>query len=171
MSQPAADEFDPLGMIRILNEHEVRYVVIGGIAAGVQGAIWATTGLDITHERDRSNHQRLAAALHDLGAVAVDLPPGVQVILDERILASGTNWTLMTRLGRLDLLGEPGEGLDYAALRRRARRIEGHETYLVAAVEDLIAMKQAAGRPKDAGQVELLRMVAEERSRRNDLPS
>jgi hypothetical protein len=163
MTEPRADEFDPLGIIQVLNRHGVRYVVIGGIAAGVQGAIWATADLDMTYERERDNYARLAAAVKELEAVPVDLPAGVHVALDAQSLSQGTNWTLMTSLGRLDLLAEPGAGLDYSSLVRRARRIEGAETYMVASVEDLIAMKVAAARPKDAGQVDLLRMVAEER--------
>ena len=53
--------FDPLALIRALNEHHVRFVVIGGIVAGVQGAIWATTDLDIVYARSRDDHVRLAA--------------------------------------------------------------------------------------------------------------
>lgn len=162
MTQPAIDAFDPLAIIRILNEHGVRYVVIGGIAAGVQGVIWATTDLDIAYARERDDHDRLAGALAELAAVPVDLPDGVRVSLDARALAAGTNWTLMTKHGRFDLLGEPGGGLGYATLAPRARVIRGEQTYAVASIEDLITMKTAAGRPKDIGQVELLRAAAEE---------
>lgn len=174
MSHPVPEAFDPLGMIRVLNQHGVRYVVIGGIAAGVQGAVWVTADLDVTHARDRENHEALAAALGELEAVPVDLPDGVRVVIDARSLASGTNWTLMTRLGRLDLLGEPGAGLDYGTLLSRARVFQGAEPYSVASIEDLIAMKSAAARPKDVGHVELLRMTAEEmraqRQRRGEDP-
>ena len=156
--------FDPLGLIRILNDQGVRYVVIGGIAAGVQGAIWATADLDIVYARDPDNHERLERALADLNAVPIDLPADVKVILDARSLRAGHTWTLSTRLGRLDLLAESA-GLDYATLASRSRPFAGSERYLVASIEDLITMKVAAGRPKDAGQVELLRRVAEESRR------
>jgi hypothetical protein len=168
MNRPAVDAFDPLAIIRVLNEHQVRFVVIGGIAAGVQGAIWATADLHIAYARDRENHERLAAALAELEAEPVELPAGVHVALDVRSLAAGTNWTLMTRFGRLDLLGEPGGGLDYAKLAPRARLIQGEQTYKVASIEDLISMKTAAGRARDIGQVELLRLTAEELARRSE---
>jgi hypothetical protein len=168
MTRPAVDAFDPLAIIRVLNEHQVRFVVIGGIAAGVQGAIWATADLHIAYARDRENHERLAAALAELEAEPVELPAGVHVALDVRSLAAGTNWTLMTRFGRLDLLGEPGGGLDYAKLAPRARLIQGEQTYKVASIEDLISMKTAAGRARDIGQVELLRLTAEELARRSE---
>jgi hypothetical protein len=160
-----SEAFDPLAIIRILNARGVRYVVIGGIAAGVQGVFWATFDLDICHARDRENHVRLAAALGELGASPRGLPDGVTVILDARGIGAGTTWTLATRFGSLDLVAEPGAGADYDTLASRARRFEGEESYLVASIEDLIAMKSAAGRPKDIGQVEMLRIAAEEQAR------
>jgi hypothetical protein len=157
--------FDPIAIIQVLNAREVRHVVIGGIAAGVQGVIWATADLDICHRRDRENHARLASACAELEARPRGLPEGVKVVLDASAIAGGTTWTLTTRHGSLDLLGEPGAGLDYDALASRARRFEGEEPYLVASIDDLIAMKTAAGRPKDIGQVELLRLASEEMRR------
>jgi hypothetical protein len=156
------DQFDPIGIVAVLNRHGVRYVVIGGIAAGVQGAIWATTDLDVCHSRSRANLRRLASALDDLEAAPVDVPPDVRVPLDERMLARGDIWTLSTRLGRLDCLVEPAPGLTYATLSERGRPFEGSETYLVASIDDLITMKRTAGRPKDLAQIDLLRAVSDE---------
>ncbi len=159
--------FDPLGLIRVLDEHRVDFIVIGGFAAGVQGAQWLTFDLDITYARNRSNLSRLAAALRSLDAEPVGLPPGVTVSLNARALAAGDTWTLSKRLGRLDLLGEPAPESTYATLLPRARLIRGRETYRVASIEDLLAMKRAAGRPRDLGHLEILRIAAEEIERRS----
>jgi hypothetical protein len=139
--------FDPLAIIEVLNRHEVPFLVIGGIAAGVQGAMWATFDLDITYGRSRADLRRLAAA--------------VEVHLDERGLVHGDVWTLTTRHGRLDLLAEPAPGLRYETLAPRARTIEGEQTYRVAAIADLIAMKRVANRPQDEGHIRLLRAAWE----------
>jgi len=154
--------FDPLAIIGVLNASEVRYVVIGGLAAGVQGAVWATTDLDICYARSRADHRRLAAALADLEARPIDLPDDVTVRLDARALALGDVWTLTTRCGQLDCLGEPAPGMDHTYLAPRSRVIHGRHTYRVASLEDLIEMKLAAGRPKDLAQIELLRATLEE---------
>lgn len=153
--------FDPIGLIRELNEHRVAFVVIGGYAAGVQGATWVTIDLDIVYSRDRPNLARLATALQALEAEPVGLPVGVTVTLDARALAAGDLWTLSTRLGRLDLMSEPAAGLTYRTLLTGARLIHGKETYRVASIADLVTMKRAAGRPKDIGHLEMLQTVAE----------
>ena len=154
--------FDPIGMIRVLSEHKVRFVVIGGVAAGVQGAAWFTRDLDICYARNRSDHKRLADALAALDARPRRLPAGVNVTLDARALSAGDIWTLETRFGWLDCLGSPAPGMTYETLVLSARRMEGEESYLVASVDDLIEMKLVAGRPKDLIGVELLRALREE---------
>jgi len=154
--------FDPLGMIEVLNRHGVRYVVIGGIAAGVQGVAWATRDLDICHARSRANLRRLAAALEELVARPVELPEGVAVRLDAGMLAARDRWTLTSRLGRLDCLGEPAPGLTFETLAERGRTFQGSQTYVVASLEDLITMKGAAGRPRDVAQIEMLRAAIDE---------
>jgi hypothetical protein len=158
--RPAA-AFDPLAIIETLNRHGVPFIAIGGIAAGVQGAMWATFDLDVVYSREAGNLRALAAALQELDARPIGLEAGVTVRLDERSLRHGDIWTLATRHGRLDLLGEPAPGLRYETLAPRARTIEGRATYRVAGIADLIAMKRYAARPRDEGQIELLRAVWE----------
>lgn len=161
MTSRSPAQFDPLAIIDALNRHRVSFIVIGGIAAGVQGAMWATFDLDVVYSRERHELRSLAAALKELDATPIDLEPGVAVEFDEGALRHGDIWTLATRHGRLDLLGEPSPGLRYETLAPRARTIEGRATYRVASLADLIAMKRYAGRPQDEGHIELLRAAWE----------
>ena len=105
------------------------------------------------YARDRGNLKRLAAVLVELGArlAGRDLPPDLPFQLDVRTLENGANFTLDTNLGRLDILGDPDGARPYPEIRSRAERVEiaaGLEV-LVAGFDDLMAMKRAAGRPKD----------------------
>jgi len=67
-----------------------------------------------------------------------------------RTLRAGQNFTFTTKYGDLDLLGQVDGVPTYQRLRKGARRLKlGKRTVLVAEIEDLIAMKAAASRPKD----------------------
>src|SRR6478672_9561315 len=99
-------EFDPVEALRVLERHEVRYVVIGALAAAASGAPVVTRDLDITPARDRENLERLAAALIDLGARlrTAGEPGGIAFPVDAAMLGGAETWTLLTRAGELDLV-------------------------------------------------------------------
>jgi hypothetical protein len=74
--------------------------------------------------------------------------------------------TLTTLDGDLDLLVDPDGSPGYATLRRNASRVElDGITVLVASIDDMIAMKRAAGRPQDLVDLESLE-IARRRVRR-----
>ncbi|MEM6532496.1 MAG: hypothetical protein AAF654_07725 [Myxococcota bacterium] len=137
-------------LLKRLTDHEVRFVVIGGVALIARGVQRATEDLDIAYARDRENLRRLATALAGihprLRGVEGDLP----FVLDEASLRSGLNFTLDTDLGPLDLLGEvPGLGgfdhVDAAA----SELVISDTPLLVLTLDGLERAKRAAGRPKD----------------------
>ncbi|MFN0146111.1 MAG: hypothetical protein ACKVT1_06340, partial [Dehalococcoidia bacterium] len=74
---------------------------------------------------------------------------------------AGSTWNLDTDFGTLDLLFEPAGGGSYEDLAARAQPTEIGDglTVMVAALEDLIAMKEAAGRPKDLLVLPILRWL------------
>jgi hypothetical protein len=75
--------------------------------------------------------------------------------------------TLTTRHGDLDLLAHPDPGLDFGQLAQRALTTEIMGwVVLVASLDDLVAMKRAAGRPKDLIELEVLGALREEIDRR-----
>jgi hypothetical protein len=162
----AQPTFDPEALLRALVEADVRFVVIGGIAAQVLGSPSLTADLDICYERSRDNLKRLVAALSKLGAFRRGAPELAGLPLDAAALRVGDVFTLSTRYGALDLVGNPAPGLDYEVLLKNALRVQLHGTSVaVAGLDDLIAMKRAAGRPKDRVELEILGALREELDR------
>jgi len=160
--------FQPQRLIERLVDNGVRFVVIGGLAAQAHGSPSVTFDLDIVPSWDGENLRRLEAVLDDVAAIRDGLPAdGPQMPpLDARTLRAGAVFTLNTRFGRLDLLANPDPGLDFEALMRSAepRDLLGLRLH-VASLDDLIAMKRAAGRPKDRVEVEILGALREELDR------
>ena len=149
---------DPEGLLRAMSEVELRYVVVGGLAVNAHGVIRATKDVDICPETERTNLARLAALLRDLDAVQVGMEdfdaaemPFDPTNVDD--LAQGGNFRVATRLGNLDIMqwlsGVPGD-LAYPTLAADAILVElsGFEVR-VCSLEQLRAMKRAAGRPQD----------------------
>lgn len=156
--------FDPLAVMRRLDERGVRFVVIGGLAGRLHGSPSITRDLDICYDRAQENLERLAIALRELGAALRGVDDPVPFQLDARTLREGDHFTLATAAGPLDILGTPAGVSGYEELRRNAVLMDlgGDLEVAVAAIEDLIAMKQAAGRPKDRIEVEVLGALLEE---------
>ena len=157
------DDFRPEDVIRLLARHEVRYVLVGGLAAITHGSSLVTVDVDICYARDRPNLERLADALREIHADLRGAEPGLPFRLDAATLERGDSFTLATDLGALDILATPSGTAGYDDLARTADRLElfGHEV-LVASVDDLIRMKRAAGRTKDLLAVEELAALRDE---------
>jgi hypothetical protein len=162
--------FDPIGALRTLSRHGVRFVVIGGFAGRFWGSNSITNDLDICYARDRKNFQALASALTELGARLRGAPPDIPFILDAKTLEMGDHFTFETSMGALDCLGTPQGSQGYSDLIQGATvmDVEGIGV-AVAAFEDVMRLKSAAGRPKDRAELEILGALLEEieRNRRN----
>ncbi|MCA1703572.1 MAG: nucleotidyltransferase [Actinobacteria bacterium] len=152
-------ELNPRRIVHALADHGVDFVVIGASAALLQGVpVTKTLDFDITAAVTDRNRQRLAAALVELGA-RLRLPgdEGLEAPLDAKMLRSVSVVTLLTDAGPFDVLFAPPGAPVYEELK--ARSVEVREYGLVvrvAAIEDLIAMKRAAGREKDAAHLTVL---------------
>jgi hypothetical protein len=155
--------FDPLRALRTLDEHGVRFVLIGGLGARLHGSPSVTNDTDVCYERSPENLERLATALRTLGAKLRGVPDDVPLQLDAAALAAGDHFTFVTRAGNLDCLGTPAGTSGFDDLERRASRVDlDGLTIALASVDDLIAMKRAAGRPKDLIEVEVLSALDDE---------
>lgn len=151
----------PSSLLTRLAASGVDFVVIGGIAVVAHGHIRTTRDLDITYATDDANLAALGRTLVDLDARLRGVAELVPFIPDERTLRATSLLTLQTKAGPLDLLAEPPGAPVYPDLRERADAIEldGHEV-LIAALDDLLAMKRAAGRPRDLEDIAALEAVA-----------
>ena len=139
---------------------EVDFVVVGGVAVAFQGYGRATKDLDITYATDGENLERLGDVLVALNAKLRGIPEDVPFVPDGRTLARTRLLPLDTDDGGLDLLADPPGAPPYATMRGRADRVELDEIVIaVASLDDLLAMKRAAGRPQDLVDVEALEVV------------
>jgi hypothetical protein len=157
---------DLLGFVRVLSAAGVEYIIVGGVAAGIHGALRTTLDLDVVYRRDTANIHRLVAALAPYAPYLRGAPAGLPFRLDAGTIERGLNFTLTTSLGDLDLLGEITGGGGFDELRRDADvvELEGHQC-LVVSLPTLIAAKRAAGRGKDRQALAELEALLEERRR------
>ena len=147
----------PAGLLTRLADAGLDFVVIGAIAVVAHGHIRTTRDLDITYATDTANLDALGAALVDIDARLRGVAEVVPFIPDGRTLRRVELLTLETSEGSLDLLSHPPGAPPYPELRANAETIELEDRQiLVAALEDLLSMKRAAGRPRDLEDIEAL---------------
>lgn len=149
--------FDYPAVLRVLDEHDVAYVLIGGLAANARGSATATYDLDICYQRAHDNLERLVAALRAMNARLRGVAESVPFRLDARTLRNGDSFTFETDFGPVDILATPSGTSGYDDLIAAAERMDlGGFSVQVVALDDLIRMKRAAGRVKDRIEVENL---------------
>jgi hypothetical protein len=155
---------DLLGLVRVLSGSDVRYIIVGGVAAGIHGALRTTVDFDVVYARDPQNVTRLVAALDPLQPYLRGAPPGLPFRFDVETVFRGLNFTLTTSLGDLDLLGEiaGGGGFDNLKSSVDVVELEGFQC-LVVSLPKLIELKRAAGRGKDREALAELEALLEER--------
>jgi hypothetical protein len=161
------DDIDPDRIIRTLNEHEVRYVVIGGLAGNLRGTPIVTHDVDVCYARDKANLERLAGSLAQLGARLRladkhEIPPTFP--LDGRALSLGDSFTLMTDAGPLDILATPTGTKGFEDLDAGASSMEVAPglSVRVASLDDLLRMKRASARSKDMLHIAELEALRDE---------
>jgi hypothetical protein len=146
---PGQPPLRPLELLRVLVEHDVDFLVIGGIAVAAHGYVRGTKDVDVIPQPSRENLGRLVNALVALGArpeLGDFRPDEMPLELDLEGLEQGGNWFLSTRYGRLDLMQSVEGARSYEQLRAAAI-VKGGVAYV--GLDDLIAMKNAAGRDLD----------------------
>jgi len=151
LSEPAFDE-----LLRRLAEANVDFVVVGGLAVNAWGVVRGTKDVDVVVSPDPENLKQIA----DVAVAAGGHVQQGEALLGSAFsiasaLAAGEQVAIETDLGRLDVV----QGLDgvpsYPDLRSRASEVEIlGTTVVVCSIQDLKAMKQAAGRTRDLVDLE-----------------
>jgi hypothetical protein len=143
-----------LDVFKSFQQHEVKYVIIGGIASVLHGVPRATFDLDILIEASTGNAERLLAALTDAGfgtaamTDAADVVAHEITVFNDRVRIDVQTWT-------------PGLSFQDAWCRRKTMTYQGQDFFIVSR-EDLIASKRATGRKVDLDDVRLLELPDQE---------
>lgn len=160
----AVPDLDIPGVLAELNRDEVEFIVIGGVAVGFHGYVRATKDVDIVPASDPANLARLARLLRRLDAQIEgaeefedrELPDP----LDPAVLGQGGNWVLRTQLGRVDIMQWIGDDALWEKLAPAAVEadVDGL-AFRVVSYDDLVALKEIAGRPEDLTDLQRLRQA------------
>jgi predicted nucleotidyltransferase len=147
-------------LLRKLIEGGVDFVVIGGVAVILQSTPRFTKDLDICYDLAQENLDRLGDVLLGLDAKLRMIDEDLPFVPDGRTLRQTQILTLTTPDGEIDLLVAPDGAPGYAALRRHASEVDiGGIMVRIASIDDLLAMKRAAGRPQDLVDIESLEIT------------
>ncbi len=159
-----------LATLRTLSESNSRFVVVGGLAAVLNGAPIQTYDIDLVYSRNPENIERLLTALASLDAV-FRLQPERRLRPTASHLSGTGHLNLLTRGGPLDLLATVGRNLTYEDLLPHSAemRIGDGVHVQVLDLETLIALKQDLAGDKDLAVLPILRQTLKELKKKSNL--
>jgi predicted nucleotidyltransferase len=136
-------------LLRIFNDHNVRYMVIGGYAVVQYAEPRFTKDLDVLISTDTKNAEAVYNALKEFGAPLAGLTP-------KDFSEEGFFFQMGVPPIRVDvLMGIPGINFDECWDRRVEVDFDGLNVIFISK-QDLILSKRAAGRPQDLIDADLL---------------
>ena len=139
-------------LLRSLNAHEVEYVIIGATAFPIHGYARATLDIDLFVRPERRNVERALAGLRAFGYDVQDLT--VEDLLTKKVL-------IRQYLVETDLHPYAAGVTFEQVWANRVSGVYGKEPVFYASLDDLIAMKRAAGRSKDLEDLNVLLSLRE----------
>lgn len=151
-------------ILELLDQHGVEFVVVGGVAAVLQGAPITTFDIDMLVKLDDANAEKLVGVLIKLEAKFREQPLA-DAPTKQDILAGG-HLLLLTNCGPLDVLGFIGNNKKYEDFEDKIAQITvGELSVQVLKLEELIKQKKALGRPKDQAMLTVLNSVLHRKER------
>jgi hypothetical protein len=151
-----------------LHESGADFILVGGLAAVLQGAPIQTYDVDIVYSRSPENIEKLLALLNAADAI-FRIQPERRLSPNASHLQSTGHLNLITRFGPMDLLATVGGGLAYLDLLPRSRSMLITETIriMVLELDEIIAMKEKLGSDKDSAVLPVLRQTARQLKRQS----
>jgi predicted nucleotidyltransferase len=159
-------EADFGAVLSALHAAGVEFLVVGGLAAVLNGTPVHTYDVDVVHHRTPENIDRLIPVLENLDAV-YRVQPERRLRPGKPALMSTGHQNLITKYGPLDVLGSIGEGLNYENLLPRSTEIlisKGVRVRILD-LETLIEVKEQLGGEKDRAMLPILRRTLAEKKR------
>lgn len=140
-----------------LLEEEVDFILVGGLAAVIQGAPVTTMDVDIVHSQSPQNIARLLAFLKSVDAVQRRLDDKL-IEPKEHDLSGKGHLLLTTRIGPLDILAVIEGGRSYEDLLEHTVEIDFRgNTLRVLDLKTLIDLKKTSTDPKDKQRLPVLK--------------
>lgn len=163
---PSTQEGKFSALLTILQRSGTEFILVGGLAAVLQGAPVQTFDVDVVYSRNAKNIERLLEVLHLVNAI-FRIQPERQIMPNATHLQVGGHLNLNTRFGPLDLLASIGEGLTYDELLPHSHGMFISDTaqIWVLNLEQIIAIKERLGSEKDLAVLPILRATAREAKR------
>jgi hypothetical protein len=160
-------ELNPTDTLRALHDGCIEFILVGGLAAVLNGAPVNTFDVDVVHSRDAANIDRILPVLESLDAV-FRIQPERRLRPNASHLASTGHLNLITRYGPLDLLGTIGRDLGYQELIPHSVEFDISEGLHIRVLdlETLIAIKEELAGDKDRAVLPILRRTLEEKRKR-----
>jgi len=155
-------QYSVVARLRALCGAGVEFILVGGVAAVLNGAPVNTFDVDIVHSRTAANINRLLAVLESLDAVS-RIQPERRLKPDASHLTGTGHLNLITRLGPLDVLCTVGQNLAYEDLLSHSAEMDigGGIRVRVLNLETIIAIKESLGGDKDRAVLPILRRTLE----------
>ncbi|HEV1284357.1 MAG TPA: hypothetical protein VNU44_03575 [Bryobacteraceae bacterium] len=159
-------EHDFATLLFALNDAGVEFLIVGGLAAVLNGTPVNTYDVDVVHRRTPENVDRIMPVLDALEAI-YRIQPERRLRPAKSSLLSPGHQNLITKYGPLDLLGSIGRDMSYEDLLPHSTEMliaEGVHVRVLN-LETLIEIKEELGGDKDRAMLPVLRRTLEEKKR------
>lgn len=144
-------------VIRALNQHQIRYALVGGYAVALHGVIRGTVDVDIAIALDRNTYKRAETALQSIGLES-NLPVTAEQVFDYREeYINNRNliaWSFRNPDNPLEIVDivitENVKTIKTVTVTAYGLRLR------IAAIDDLIQIKRKANRKQDREDIKAL---------------